>query len=64
MDEEATGRPLVARPGYIVIRPTSPAILRIVSDETSASRLEDIPYIIKHPTPPPTLVRESDSTTA
>lgn len=64
MDEEPTGRSLVPRTGYVVIRPTSPATLRIVSDETSASRLEDIPYIAKHPTPPPLMVREFDSSTA
>lgn len=64
VNEEPTGRRLVPPVGYIVIKPVSPATLRIVSDETSGSRLEDIPYIVKHPTAPPLLVRELESSTA
>jgi hypothetical protein len=64
VNEEPTGRRLVPTVGYVVVKPISPATLRIASDETSGSRLEDIPYIVKDRTPPPLLVREIESSTA
>ena len=64
MTEYETGRPLVTRPAYLVIKPISPASLRILSDMTAGSRLEDTPYVWKLPPVPGLVVRELESMTA
>jgi hypothetical protein len=64
MNEYETGRPLITRPAYLVIKPISPASLRILSDVTSGSRLEGTPYIGKLPPAAPLVVRELESMTA
>ncbi len=40
-----TGDSLIRSPGYLVIKPMSPAILRVVEDNTIGSRLEGVSYI-------------------
>lgn len=62
-EEDETGRPLIAPPGYLMIKPLSPATLRIVSDDTAGSRLEGVPYFGPQLVQP-LVIREQESMTA
>ena len=64
MTDQETGRPLIIRPGYVVVKPLSPASLRILSDTTAGSRLEDTLYVGKLPPVPALVVRQFESMTA
>lgn len=59
--ETETARPLIIRPGYLIIKAASPATLRVVSDDTVGSRLEDVFYFDKNARP--LVIREEVSMT-
>lgn len=60
---DETGEPLIPSSGYLVIKPMSPAVLRIVADTTVGSRLEGVSY--SGPQQVPSLmIREQESMTA
>jgi hypothetical protein len=61
MNVDVTGEPLFPPMGYLVIKPMSPAVLRIVGDTTAGSRLEGVLYEGGWQ---PLVVRELEETTA
>lgn len=63
MCENETGKPYFPPVGYLVIKPMSPALLRVVDEITVGSRLEGILY--EGVAQPVTLmVRQVEETTA